>query len=281
MAKSAFLFLGVLFSLNCFSQANDSAIAKVFYTLKHKRDDNNRDSVYIENMQLLFGKNSSIFRSLDRVSQSEKVKKSLDEQAKNWTGPGLPRTTMPSNLRKVSTEELFQFQQEKKLIIKEYLIVEYLYEDTLETINWKLDPEIKNFEKITCQKATSTFKGRDWVVWFAPDIPFETGPWKLHGLPGLIIEAYDSKKEVQFLFSGFESIKPSESNAIENSILLPKRTIKVSLKDINKLKENMYSNPGAFWEAQTIATKGIVDPEQLAGFSTKKINNPIELPEKK
>lgn len=276
MKKLAFLSLCILFSFNCFSQKSEPALARVFYTLKHKRDTNKLDSVYVENMLLLIGKSSSVFKSFDRISQAEKVKKDLEEQSKIWTGPGLPKTIMPSNLRNISTEEIFQFQEEGKLIATEYLIINYIYEDTLEKINWSLGSEKKVIEKISCQNAMATFKGRDWVVWFASAIPFETGPWKLHGLPGLIIEAHDSKNEVQFLFSGFESIKTGNGQNVDNLISLPKNAVKVSLKQINKLKESMYSNPRGFWQAQTLATKGIIDPEQLAGFSFKKINNPVE-----
>lgn len=279
--KTQLTFILLLLFSSSFSQNIDPAIAKVFYTLKHKQDTSNKDSVYMENMVLLVAKNASCFSSLDRVSQAEKVKRSITEQEKNWAGPGLPRTKMPTELRKISTEEIFQFPEERKMVIKEYLMINYLYEDTLETINWNLNAEVKVFGAINCQKATTNFRGRDWVAWFATELPLETGPWKLHGLPGLIIEAYDSKKEVQFLFSGFEALMGSQNQPPEDLITLPKKAVRVNLKEINKLKEGMYSNPSGFFTAQTSATRGIIDPEQLAGFSTKKINNPIEFPQKK
>ncbi len=42
-----------------------------------------------------------------------------------------------------------------------------------------------------CTDATATFRGREWRVWFAPELPFSAGPWKLSGLPGLILRAVD------------------------------------------------------------------------------------------
>lgn len=281
MLKPFFLFLGVSISLNCFSQANDIALAKIFYTLKHNRDTNNKDSVYIENMVLLVGSNTSVFRSLDRLAQAERVKENLAEQERLWTGPGLPKKKMPKNIRKVNTEELFQLQKEKKLFTNEYLYINYLYEEILEPINWNLGTETKNFSQISCQKATAKFKGRDWVAWFAPNLPFEAGPWKLQGLPGLIVEAYDLKKEIQFLFNGFQSIPSTEKTSTENLISIPKKVEKVSVEDIKKIKNLMHSNPKGFWTAQMAATRGIIDPEQFAGFSTTIINNPIELPSNK
>ena len=40
-----------------------------------------------------------------------------------------------------------------------------------------------------CRKATTRFRGRDWAVWYTDEIPVDAGPWKLHGLPGLILRA--------------------------------------------------------------------------------------------
>ena len=42
-----------------------------------------------------------------------------------------------------------------------------------------------------CQKATCHWRGRDYVAWFAPDIPIRRGPWKFGGLPGLIMKIHD------------------------------------------------------------------------------------------
>ena len=38
--------------------------------------------------------------------------------------------------------------------------------------------------------ATTHFRGRDWKVWFSEEIPLPLGPWKLGGLPGLILAAH-------------------------------------------------------------------------------------------
>ena len=58
--------------------------------------------------------------------------------------------------------------------------------------NWIISFEIQELLGYTCQKATCHFRGRDYVAWFAPDIPVRQGPWKLGGLPGLILKAHDT-----------------------------------------------------------------------------------------
>lgn len=42
-----------------------------------------------------------------------------------------------------------------------------------------------------CQRATCQWRGRDYIAWFAPDIPIRRGPWKFGGLPGLIMKIHD------------------------------------------------------------------------------------------
>jgi len=49
-----------------------------------------------------------------------------------------------------------------------------------------------------CQKAEGDFRGRHYIAWFSNKILIPDGPWKLCGLPGLILEAYDEKKTVYF-----------------------------------------------------------------------------------
>lgn len=74
-------------------------------------------------------------------------------------------------------------------------------EDSLSEIDWELSENIKDIGGYKCQKAITNFKGREYEVWFAPDIPISTGPWKLWGLPGLILEGRDKTSQVIFHFS--------------------------------------------------------------------------------
>ncbi len=88
-----------------------------------------------------------------------------------------------------------------------------IHDEPLPKIDWKIEKEQKKIGNFMCQKATTRFRGRNYTAWFAPEIPISAGPWKLHGLSGLILEAYDDTKEIQFLF---ESIQyPAEVGEIE------------------------------------------------------------------
>jgi GLPGLI family protein len=85
-----------------------------------------------------------------------------------------------------------------------------MVEDNLDEINWKIKPQIKKIGDLKCQKAEAIVRGRFYTVWFAPEIPVRFGPWKLHGLPGLILQAKSADNEVEFRF---ESLKmPADAN---------------------------------------------------------------------
>lgn len=75
----------------------------------------------------------------------------------------------------------------------------YVKED-LPKISWNISEETKIIGDFECQKATATFRGRDYTAWFTTSIPLPYGPWKLQGLPGLILEAYDTRKEIYWYF---------------------------------------------------------------------------------
>lgn len=105
----------------------------------------------------------------------------------------------------------------KSMLVREKVVAKpFIYEETLPTIKWKLFNENKVIGKFKCQKATTTFRGRNYVAWFTTEIPISMGPWKLNGLPGLILEAYDDTLQIQF---AFESISMPEN--VDSSMAFP------------------------------------------------------------
>ena len=78
------------------------------------------------------------------------------------------------------------------------------YRDTLNAQQWTMTDSTREVLGYTCQQATTDFRGRHWTAWFATDIPVSDGPWKLGGLPGLILEAYDKGHQYTFTTVGLE-----------------------------------------------------------------------------
>lgn len=81
----------------------------------------------------------------------------------------------------------------------------YIVNEKSPKIKWVLFDETKNIGNISCKKAIGDFRGRLYTAWYSLDIPVPFGPWKLQGLPGIIIEAYDESKEVQFILKSIKT----------------------------------------------------------------------------
>ena len=80
----------------------------------------------------------------------------------------------------------------------------YVYEEPLGEWNWAVGDSTKNVLGYECVMATADYHGRKWTAWFAPEIPVQNGPWKLDGLPGLILEASAEGNQYSFVATGIE-----------------------------------------------------------------------------
>ena len=79
------------------------------------------------------------------------------------------------------------------------------YEEKWNGQDWTLQGDTASFLGHQCQKAMCHWRGRDYIAWFAPDIPIRRGPWKFGGLQGLIMKVHD-----------VDSLYVFEAVAIEN-----------------------------------------------------------------
>ena len=86
------------------------------------------------------------------------------------------------------------------------LMQDYIYEDTLYAQNWVIQDSSKLILGHECQKAVCQYRGHCWTAWFAMDIPITDGPWKLCGLPGLILEATTEDNSHAFKLLGMEKV---------------------------------------------------------------------------
>lgn len=82
----------------------------------------------------------------------------------------------------------------------------YVKQD-LPEINWVITNETKVISNMQCTKAVGVYGDRTFTAWFSSDFPTHFGPWKLYGLPGVVVEAYDNNREIQF---NLRSIKKND-----------------------------------------------------------------------
>jgi GLPGLI family protein len=218
-------------------------------------------------MVLLAGKRSSVYKSNDRHTEVH-------------TSPNPDGTTRTDSHTFGSPEEYYQYPNEKRLLRKDrILFTEFLITGALPTMDWRITPDTATLGGLPCQKATTHFKGRDYIAWFCPTLPLHTGPWKLNGLPGLIVEAHDTKNEVRFTFDGISKPDPT-------ALLPPDKGVKTTDKEFTRLQETAHKDPQAFvngmGESGGPAGNGRpimkIDARPVPG---SEINNPIELPETK
>jgi GLPGLI family protein len=282
------------------AQQPDTAGIIVHYKFSHLPDTTNPQQIHTENMMLLVGKRSTAYKSYDaRLATLDVRRQILEQMAAN--GPDGPLTINQKNTG-IGTE-YYVFPEENKMIRREKpLIDSYQMAEPIPVINWQISTDTATFGGMHCQKATTHFKGRDYTVWFCPDIPFHGGPWKLSGLPGLILEAYDSKKQVVFKFDGIEEVskttastKPANDAAQASHVIklpgmddmdedprliaVPGDAIKTTVPGFAKLKAAMDKDPNAF-----IGPDGphmSMPPMPRKPGPQPVENNPIELPEKK
>lgn len=81
------------------------------------------------------------------------------------------------------------------------------FDEPLRPIIWTISDSTKTILGYECVKATAHTHGREWTGWFAPEIPIRQGPWKLHGLPGLILEANSEGYQYNFIANRIERSK--------------------------------------------------------------------------
>ncbi|KAA2220566.1 GLPGLI family protein [Chryseobacterium sediminis] len=117
---------------------------------------------------------------------------------------------------------------------------------TTDKINWIISNETKKVENYTLQKATTRFGGRDWAAWFCKDIPFNEGPFKLRGLPGLIFELSDTKNNfIYHLIKSQELTQIYPTNDFLESNF-GNKAVPINEKQKYKLIMEFYYDPFAF-----------------------------------
>ena len=83
--------------------------------------------------------------------------------------------------------------------------------------NWKIQNEKQKIGTYNTQKATTEFGGRKWTAWFTTEIPFQDGPYKFSGLPGLIVKIEDEDKNYSWVLQGNKKVTDyTEYSYIEN-----------------------------------------------------------------
>ena len=175
-----------LFLLTLFFVATAQTTNLVEYTFKNKRGVNNFDREY-----LVFNDSELFYANITNDDNLNYEDEKLNKERINFE---------PIYIN-FKTDSLYQ---SKYGIMKpnSSQVTTFILVEKKPVMNWKVTKESQKILGYSCYKATTKFRGREYIAWFTPDIPYNFGPWKLGGLPGLILKVendyfdYEAKRVV-------------------------------------------------------------------------------------
>jgi GLPGLI family protein len=243
----------------------------IYYSTSHLYD-TIENKTFTETSVLYFGNNQSLFRSLDYLQGMESAKK---KALAGQSDMGLVTT-------KGSSEKYYTNLITKKItrvqtngMVSVYVSPkQYVMPEPMEKTAWTITKETRKIGDYLCQKAMGMCRGRYYTAWFAPDIPYSFGPWKLNGLPGLILEAEDKRNHVIFRFNRIEfPLDRTETiEPVTNTIL----TTEVEFERMRETPPPSTPPPAGV----TVLSSGLVDAQGKPVVKQKRrndFNNPMDL----
>jgi GLPGLI family protein len=174
-------------------------------------------------------------------------------------------TSKVKKTSRVTDYTIYKNHPEGKLTLVDNFAAEnYTYEEQMPVIQWSLKNDTATLIGYLCKKATTIFRGRNYEVWYAPEIPLQEGPWKFCGLPGLILKANDNQSYFSFECTAIEF--PEEKTIeIRSSRRMVSKTV------YNDTKQRYLDNTGKFLTGNPLIN-GALPPHNYV----KKPYNPIE-----
>jgi GLPGLI family protein len=179
------------------------------------------------------------------------------------------------------TWTLFQNYPKGQTIVFDYIwLSDYRMGERTQQPDWQVVPDsTATILGYACTMATAHFKGRDWKAWFAEDIPLGYGPWKLCGLPGLVLKAADTTGQYCFEATGLLQLNGTQPiTLIENY----KQYEAITQEKFDKAKREI--SFGESLEAAGFSLENIIsgdgDDEKIRkSFKVLHPYNPIEVAE--
>ena len=212
----------------------EPAILEVHY-LKTTITDTLINKGHSDPMILRIGKTASMFYSTKRMWDDSLRRTDFESYLK------INRKVNPAGSKFIpiaglEREYLFRNVQDGETMVYRTIAgIDYCYTEPTESPLWEITSKSKNILGYDCILAKCDFRGRQWNAWFAPDIPVKEGPWKLFGLPGLVLEANDSKEHYSYKAVGIYT-----DNLMPVGIKLYVRDAPYKLKSRQVFQQKMY-----------------------------------------
>lgn len=248
----------------------DQTVFTVQYETKFMPDTLKPEKMLEETMMLKVGKQSSIYYSYAKFLTDSIIE--IDK--KNGASMDIIRNHLSQYSAKVSYKIYKNYPTGKTTMLDQLAMNRFRCEETNEVPQWQIHSETTTILSYPCQKATCNFRGREYEAWFTMEIPRSEGPWKLHGLPGLILKVQDSKGHYIFECSGI-----TQSRSYDPIMFSANNYEPISRKNLNKMHERFAVDPVGYSTASAPNVKITIRDE--SGQATKAPKNlpynPIEL----
>ncbi len=112
----------------------------------------------------------------------------------------------------------------------------FTYEESMGTLHWELLSGDSVILGYTCHPAQMSYAGREWTAWYTEDIPVSSGPWKLSGLPGLVLHAQDKTGTHCFRAWSIFNVDSQPIETVNNEYKTKETQRKTFIKTRNKIK---------------------------------------------
>lgn len=248
----------------------------VQYDMSFVQDTSNPDQVSEETMILKIGDKTSMFYSYTKFISDSLLQVQMAQSGGIIRRDGPGGGGSPGGDGQITYQIYKNYPVGKVTTLERIGPSQFRCEETNEYPEWEILSDTTTMLNHLCYKATCRFKGRDYTAWFTPGIPRSDGPWKLGGLPGLILQAEDSQRHFVFECTGLLNARPDEMILYGADNYEP-----VSRTTLNRTYERFAADPIGYITAAS--PNMMVRIKNADGSTTNPKNipyNPIELAEK-
>lgn len=228
------LIISLLLSLSAFSQEKtDCARIRITYNTTWGEWKNLKTKADVQRLEI--GNRSSKFYSYWQ-KRTKEICDSMNRVGNLNTAEMIRKTKPYSGAQDYHVYK--NFPQSGKLTFVSRVDMDVLkYEEDMPEFDWKIVEGDTVIAEYNCQAAVTEWRGRKWKAWFTTDIPISDGPWKLCGLPGLILKTTESENFFTFDCAGIEKIE-------ETPIVLKERKyVDCTAKEYYKMERECRLNP--------------------------------------
>ena len=264
---------------NSQAQIKGEAEYLIRYEVDFVLDSNNREEVKHEVHRLYTGSTTSKYISEGLFYRDSIMQVMRNQPRGNWRNM---RSTMENMPTSEFNAVVYKDLNYAEVWVQHNLAQDrFLYQEPETPLQWEFTDDSKMIEQYMALKATTSFGGRDYEAWFTLEVPILDGPYVFNGLPGLILELYDTNMEYHFNLASITPLKDNYAIDSENGNIK-----QVSKKEFIQTYKKFNENPSASFSrhlpsnfefkdntGKTITRR---DLERQAKENVAKLNNLIE-----